>query len=206
MFGSMNNENEARPPDRSDVARIYRDTSPTNLLNSAARQVAGAEGRSLSENARALALLNMATSDSLVASFANKYRYNFWRPVTAIRAGLTDGNPQTDADTSFAPYITTPCFPSYPSNHASGTGGGAEVLRRMYGAGGHTITVSSPNPVDAGIVLHYTTFKAITNDVDDARVFGGIHFRFDQEAGGRLGRDIATYVVKHNLRPIDGSD
>jgi len=203
-FGSMNST--ARPQDRSDVARIYRDTSPTNLLNSAARQVAGAQGRSLSENARALALLNMATSDSLVASFATKYHYNFWRPETAIRAGATDGNPKTDADPNFAPYITTPCFPSYPSNHASGTGSGAEVLRRMYGAGGHTITVSSPNPVDAGIVLHYTTFKQIANDVDDARVYGGIHFRFDQEAGGRLGRDIATYVVKHNLQPIDGSE
>jgi PAP2 superfamily len=202
--GGMNST--ARPQDRSDVARIYRDTSPTNALNSAARQVAGAQGRSLSENARALALLNMATSDSLVASFANKYTHNLWRPVTAIRAGATDGNPKTDADPNFAPYISTPCFPSYPSNHASGTGGGAEVLRRMYGAGGHTISISSPNPVDAGIVLHYTTFKAITDDVDDARVYGGIHFRFDQEAGGRLGRDIATYVVKHNLQPIHGHD
>jgi len=203
-FGSLNST--ARPQDRSDVARIYRDTSPTNMLNSAARQVAGAQGRSLSENARALALLNMATSDSLVTSFATKYTYNFWRPETAIHAGATDGNPKTEADTTFAPYITTPCFPSYPSNHASGTGGGAEVLRRMYGAGGHSIDISSPNPADAGIVLHYTTFKAITNDVDDARVFGGIHFRFDQEAGGRMGRDIATYVVKHNLRPIGDQD
>ena len=202
--GSMNST--ARPQDRSDVARIYRDTSPTNLLNSAARQVAGAQGRSLSENARALALLNMATNDSLVTSFATKYTYNFWRPETAIHAGATDGNRKTDADATFAPYITTPCFPSYPSNHASGTGGGAEVLRRMYGAGGHTIAISSPNPADAGIVLHYTTFKAITNDVDDARVYGGIHLRFDQEAGGRLGRDIATYVVKHNLRPLHGHD
>jgi hypothetical protein len=202
--GGMNST--ARPQDRSDVARIYRDTSPTNLLNSAARQVASSQGRSLSENARALALLNMATSDSLVASFATKYNHNFWRPETAIRAGATDGNPKTDADPTFVPYIVTPCFPSYPSNHASGTGGGAEVLRRMYGAGGHAITVSSPNPIDAGIVLHYTTFKAITNDVDDARVYGGIHFRFDQEAGGRLGRDIATYVVKNNLRPIGDHD
>jgi hypothetical protein len=200
-YGAKNST--ARPQDRTDVARIYRDTSPTNLLNSAARQVAAAQGRSLSENARALALLNMATNDSLVSSFANKYSYNFWRPETAIRAGATDGNPKTDADSTFAPYITTPCFPSYPSNHASGTGGGAEVLRRMYGAGGHSINISSPNPVDAGIVLHYTTFKAITNDVDDARVFGGIHFRFDQEAGGRMGRDIAKYVIKNNLRPID---
>ena len=202
--GGMNST--ARPQDRSDVARIYRDTSPTNALNSAARQVAGAQGRSLSDNARALALLNMATSDSLVASFATKYTYNFWRPETAIHAGATDGNPKTDANATFAPYITTPCFPSYPSNHASGTGGGAEVLRRMYGAGGHDISISSPNPVDAAIVLHYTTFKQMTNDVDDARVYGGIHFRFDQEAGGRLGRDIATYVVKHNLRPINDRD
>jgi hypothetical protein len=203
-FGGKNSA--ARPQDRSDVARIYRDTSPTNLLNSAARQVAGAQGRSLSENARALALLNMATSDSLVASFANKYSYNFWRPETAIRAGATDGNPKTTADSTFAPYVTTPCFPSYPSNHASGTGGGAEVLRRIYGAGGHSINISSPAVADAGIVLHYTTFKAITNDVDDARVYGGIHFRFDQEAGGRLGRDVAKYVIKHNLRPIDISE
>jgi hypothetical protein len=202
--GGMNST--ARPQDRSDVARIYRDTSPTNALNSAARQVAGAQGRSLSENARALALLNMATSDSLVASFMTKYHYNFWRPETAIRAGDTDDNSKTVADPAFVPYITTPCFPSYPSNHASGTGGGAEVLRRMYGAGGHTIAISSPNPTDAGIVLHYTTFKAITDDVDDARVYGGIHFRFDQDAGGRMGRDIATYVVKHNLRPIHDSD
>ena len=77
---------------------------------------------------------------------------------------------------------------------------------RMYGAGGHSINISSPNPADAGIVLHYTTFKAITHDVDDARVYGGIHFRFDQEAGGRLGRQVAKYVMKHNLRPIHGHD
>jgi hypothetical protein len=202
--GSMNST--ARPQDRSDVTRIYRDTSPSNLLNSAARQVAAAQGRSLSDNARALALLNMATSDSLVVSFATKYAHNFWRPETAIRAGVTDGNPKTAADSTFAPYIVTPCFPSYPSNHASGTNAGAEVLRRMYGAGGHSISISSPNPLDAGIVLHYTTFKAITNDVDDARVYGGIHFRFEQEAGGRLGREIATFVVKNHLRSVGGHD
>lgn len=140
----------------------------------------------------------MATSDSLVTSFATKYRYNWWRPETAIRAGDTDGNAKTDRDATFAPYITTPCFPSCPSNHASGSSGGAEVLRRLYGAGGHSITLS--NPAVAGVTLHYTTFKAITDDVDDARVYGGIHFRFEQEAGSRLGRDVATYVTKNNLR------
>ncbi len=189
----------ARPQDRADVVRFYAVSTPSRVFNSAARQVALAQGRSLSENARALALLNMAISDSLVASFAAKYHYNFWRPETAIHAGATDGNPKTDPNVTFAPFIVTPCFPGYPSNHASGSNGGAEVLRRLYGAGGHSISLS--NPAVPGVVLHYTTFKAITDDVDDARVYGGIHFRFDQEAGGRLGRDVATYVSKHNLGP-----
>ena len=99
------------------------------------------QGRSLSENARALALINMAISDSLVASFLNKYHYNFWRPETAIHAGDTDGNPKTDPDPSFVPFIATPCFPSYPSNHGSASNGAAEVLRRLYGEGGHSITL-----------------------------------------------------------------
>ena len=191
-----------RPPDRADVVHFYAVTSSTLVFDQAARQVAVAQGRSLSENARALALINMAINDSFVASFLNKYHYNFWRPETAIRAGDTDGNPKTDADPTFLPFIPTPCFPSYPSNHASGSNGGAEVMRRLYGEGGHSITLS--NPAIPTIVLHYTTFKQITDDVDDARVYGGIHFRFDQVAGGRLGRAVATSVYKNNLRAVHG--
>ena len=187
-----------RPADRADVARFYAASSPTWLLNSAARQLAIADGRGLSDNARSLALLNMAVNDALIASFANKYLYLFWRPETAIRKGDADGNRRTDPDITFAPYIVTPCFPSYPSNHASGSGAGAEVLRRLFGAAGHLITLE--NPALPGIVLQYDALKQITDDVDDARVYGGIHFRFDQEAGGRLGRRVATYVFKHNLR------
>jgi hypothetical protein len=193
-----------RPADRADVARFFAPSSPSFVFNLAARQVAAAQGRSLSENARALALINMASNDSLVASFATKYYYKLWRPETAIRAGDLDGNPKTDLDLSFVPYILTPCFPSYPSNHASGSNSAAEMLRRLYGAGGHTITIE--NPAVPGVTLHYTTFKQITDDIDDARVFGGIHFRFDQEAGGHLGRDIATYVYKHNLRRAKDRD
>ena len=190
----------ARPPDRAAVVRYFAISSPTQVFNQAARQVAGAQGRSISENVRALALINMAINDSLVASFFNKYHYNFWRPETAIRAGDTDGNWRTDVDPSFLPFIATPCFPSYPSNHGSGSGGGAEVLRRLYSAGGHSITLS--NPAVPGITLNYTTFAQITDDISDARVYGGIHFRFDQTAGARLGRAVGTSVYKHNLRPV----
>lgn len=196
--GSTTSTPGDRPKDRADVARFYAVTSPSDLLNSAARQVSVAQGRSMPHNAYALALLNMAANDALVVSFATKYHYTLWRPETAIRMGTTDGNPKTEQDLTFVPFIATPCFPSYPSNHGSASGAGAEVLRRMYGAAGHSITLS--NPAAPGIVLHYTQFKRIADDVDDARVYGGIHFRFDQEAGGALGRDIATYIVKNQLR------
>jgi hypothetical protein len=192
-----------RPQDRSNVALYYAASSPTQVFNQAARQVAQARGRSLSENARALALVNMAISDSLVASFLNKYHYNFWRPETAIHAS-DQGNPNTVADPSFLPFITTPCFPSYPSNHGGASNGAAEVLRRIYGEAGHSITLS--NPAVPTIVLQYTSFKQITDDISDARVYGGIHFRFDQVAGARLGRAVGSDVYKNNLRPMHDDD
>ena len=187
-----------RPQDRADVARFYAASSPAFVFNLAARQVATAEGSSMSKNARVLALLNMASNDALVASFWTKYHYYFWRPETAIHEGSVDGNAKTDGDITYVPYILTPCFPSYPSNHGSGSNSAAEVLRRAYGEGHHAITMS--NPAQPGLTFHYTRFDQITDDISDARIFGGIHYRFDQEAGAELGRDIATYVYKHNLR------
>ena len=192
-----------RPQDRAQVAQFYASASPGWVFNSAARQVAIAKGRSLSENARALALINMGINDSLVASFYTKYHYTFWRPETAIHGGDLDDNSKTVADPTFAPFIATPCFPSYPSNHASGSGGGAEVLRRIYGAAGHAITLVHPV---SGVTLFYTSFKQITDDVDDARIYGGIHFRFDQEVGARLGREVATEIYKSNLQPARGRE
>jgi hypothetical protein len=200
--GSINSTE--RPSDRADVARFFASSSPSFVFNLVARQVAVAQGKSLSENARALALINMVSNDSLVASFATKYYYKLWRPETAIRAADLDGNSKTDLDLSFVPYILTPCFPSYPSNHASASNSAAEILRRLYGAGGHSISMT--NVAVPGVTLNYTTFKQITSDIDDARVFGGIHFRFDQEAGGRMGRDIATYIYKNNLRRVGDGD
>ena len=93
----------------------------------------------------------------------------------------------------------TICLPS-----AVRSKGAAEILRRAYGAGGHAITIA--NPAVAGVTLHYTSFNQITDDINDARVYGGIHFRFDQDAGANLGRDVAKYIYKHNLRRANPSD
>ena len=200
--GSLNSTQ--RPPDRANVVLFYAASSPTQVFNQAAQQVAVEHGHSLSRNARDLALINMAINDSLVASFLNKYTYNFWRPETAIHGGDTDDNPNTVADPNWAPFITTPCFPSYPSNHGSAANGAATVMRRLYGEGGHSITLT--NPAVPSITLRYTAFKQITDDISDARVYGGIHFRTDQQAGADLGRAVGSAVYKNNLRPAQNED
>src|SRR4029077_17318808 len=108
--GNVTSDLTDRPQDRADVARFYAATSPSFVFNLAARQVAIAEGSSLSANARTLALLNMASNDSLVVSFLTKYHKKLWRPETAIREADLDENPRTTADPTYLPYILTPCF------------------------------------------------------------------------------------------------
>ena len=196
-----------RPLDRTEVARLYAATSPNFALSMAARQIAAAKALSTAENARAFALIMMGINDSLIASFYNKYHYNLWRPETGIRNGAADGNGRTDGNSGFATLIPTPCFPSYPSNHASGTNGGLEVMRRLFGAAGHDITITNTVPALGSLPLavitrHYTKLQDIANDVDDARVYGGIHWRFDQVAGNDLGRAIGTEVAKEHLGRI----
>ena len=190
-----------RQQDRSDVARFYAITSPVTWANAAARQIAGGRGYSPTGHARALALLNMAISDAAVAVFDVKYHYNTWRPETAIRSADRDDNPHTAADLSFAPAIVAPCFPSYPSAHAALSAAAREVLERLYGGASEDITLANPG---LGLALHYTDLEHLVHDIDDARVYGGIHFRFDQDAGGTLGRNIAAYVVQHQLRVAPG--
>jgi hypothetical protein len=204
MGGAASTE---RPADRTVVARFYGAFSPTYVFHAVARQLAEgrmrAQKQSLTTNARILALLSIATSDSLVASFAAKYHYAYWRPVTAIRAGDTDDNSQTGVDPAYTPLIATPCFPSYPSNHASGSNAAIETLRRFYGAAGYDLTLSGTIPVLGLVTFTYTSLEQISQDIDDARVYGGIHFRFDQVAGVTLGREVAKAVVKDNLGATD---
>lgn len=186
-------DSQFRPQDRSDVALFYAATPPVTVWNSAAAQVSVEQGRSMSDNARTLALMNMAISDAAVSVFDTKYSYDFWRPETAIHAS---------GDTGWVPLIKAPCFPGYGSAHASLSGAARRVLERLDGRRNHLITLT--NPAVAGVVLQYGAFEQITHDINDARVYGGIHFRFDQEAGGQQGRRVGTYVYTHTLRRADG--
>jgi hypothetical protein len=190
-----------RPPDRTDVALFYAAASPVQVFNSAARQVSSVQGQTLSENARIFALLAMAMGDAAIAGWDTKYHYNFWRPVTAIQDGDLDGNAKTDRDPDWLPLIVTPPFPGYASGHATVSGAAVAVLGRAFGKDGHAITLT--HPAVPLIVLNYTAWDEITDDVDDARVYGGIHFRFDQEAGAHQGRQVGSYVLRNYLRSPD---
>jgi len=196
LLGSLNSP--FRPQDRTDVARFYAAASPVVVFNTAARQVSAAQGTSLSENARVFALLAMAMGDASIACWDTKYHFNFWRPMTAIRAGDTDGNSLTAPDPTWVPLIPTPAHPSYASGHATLSGAACAVLERAFGKDGHAITLT--HPALPTIVLNYASWDEITHDIDDARIYGGIHFRFDQEAGAHQGRLVGSYILRNYLR------
>jgi len=193
-----------RPPDRTAVARIYASQPPHQGWNAVARQLAGARRDPIARTARTLAMLNLSLSDGHITVFESKYHYTTWRPETAIRRGAEDGNPATDPDPAYTPLIASPCFPGYPSAHGSGAGAASAVLARAYGEGGHDLTNSTPSV--PGVVLHYASLEEIVRDVSDARVYGGIHFRTDQDAAERLGREVARYALRHVLQPARGHE
>jgi hypothetical protein len=189
-----------RPQDRADVARYFAAVSPVAVWNPVARQLSVAAGHSPSQNAHTLALMNMALSDAALATFDTKYHYNFWRPETAIRAGQTDENERTEPDPMYTPLITAPCFPSYPSAHGTLSGAAREVLEQIFGSRRRSLVLS--HPAAPGITLRYRKLKEITDDISDARVYGGIHFRFDQDDGAELGGRVGEYVFKHSLASL----
>jgi hypothetical protein len=191
-----------RPPDRTTAALFYAGTAAVLIFDTAASQISAATGRSLSENAHDLALINMAISDAAVATFYNKYHYKFWRPETAIHNGALDGNDKTDPNAAFKPLILTPCFPGYPSAHGTLSNAGREMVEEIYGNGPFSITLTSAGA--PGVTLKYSRLNEITDDISDARVYGGIHFRTDQDGGEFLGTRIARWIYEHTLQSAHG--
>ena len=186
-----------RPPDRTDVAKLYAVGPGHYTWNYVLLQIASTRNDDIADTARTMALMNMAINDAYISGFESKYFYNTWRPVTAILQGGVDDNKWTDPG-AFTPLIGTPCFPGYPSNHGTGSGAARTVLERAYGRFGHSIAVS--HPMAPGIEIFYSDLREITDDVSDARVFGGIHFRYDQDAGERQGHSVGMYVYNHSLK------
>lgn len=194
-----------RPADRADVASFFAAQPPHRGWNLVARQLAAERGPDeITRTARTLAIMNMSLSDAHITVFESKYRYRTWRPETAIVRADEDGNDRTIASEAYEPFVTTPCFPGYPSAHGAGGGAARAVLERAYGRKDHDIVLVEAGA--PGIVLRYSDLRTITDDVDDARIYGGIHFRYDQEAGERMGVEIGHYNDEHHLLPLAAGD
>jgi hypothetical protein len=194
-----------RPADRAAVATFYAAQPPHRGWNLVARQLAAERGPDeITRTARTFAIMNMSLSDAHITVFESKYHYRTWRPETAIVRADEDGNHRTVASASYQPYVITPCFPGYPSAHGAGGGAARAILERAYGRKEHDLILTDAGA--QGIVLRYSDLRTITDDVADARVYGGIHFRYDQEAGDRMGVDIGHYNDEHQLRPLNASD
>ena len=163
--------------------------------NAVARAVAATRSLDLWDNARLFALVNMAVNDSLIVTFALKYRHNFWRPYTAIR-WTDDGNPDTAPDPAFTTYIPTPPYPDYPCGLPSTIGSAAQVLRDVFGTDELPYSLTA-----AGINRSYERLTQLEAESVDARVFGGIHFRSGCVAAVEQSRKVGSFVVHTQLKP-----
>src|SRR5439155_21695263 len=134
---------------------------------------------------------NIATADALISTWDTKYEYNLWRPVTAIRAADTDGNPATEADTTWTPLLVTPNFPSYTSAHSTVSGAAAGVLTALFGSH-YDFTVTAEGL--PGVTRSFTSFDAAAAEAGRSRIYGGIHYSFDNTTGLAVGAELADHV------------
>ncbi|WP_162349365.1 vanadium-dependent haloperoxidase [Pseudoxanthomonas gei] len=192
LMGSFAVRNAAPDSEESKVARYFPGGGAN--LNAIARAVVAGKGLDRWQHARLFALVNMAVNDALITTFGAKYRYNFWRPYTAIR-WANDGNPLTQPDPGFTSYITTPPYPDYPCGLPSTMGAGVQVMRSYFGTDRLPYSLTA-----AGIPRSYTRLSDAESDSVDARVYGGIHFRFGCEVGVEQSRRVAKFVYLTQLR------
>ena len=209
IIGEVNST--ARTAEQSEIGKFWYEGSGLGW-NRIARVTSAQQGLDLWENARLFALLNFAMADGFIAGFDAKYTYNFWRPVTAIRAGDMDGNDQTVGDLNWTSFLVTPNIPDYPSTHSVLGAAAAEVLGRFFDEEddiSFTTTSGSPFP---GITRSFTSFSQAAQENADSRVYAGIHFRKACTDGLEQGKKIGRYAFKHYLRPrkdgkgVDESD
>ncbi len=176
-----------------------------NYWNEIAQTASEAHHLTTAQNARLFALLDLTAADTVIAFYDAKYTFRFWRPVTAIRAADTDGNPETDPDPNWLPLPTnTAADPSYPGAHSAISSASAFVLRTFF-RNDH-ITLSVTSEVLPGVQRSFTRFSAAAHEAGLSRIFAGQHFRFDHLAGVRLGESVADFVTDHFLGAREADD
>ncbi|MFN9374409.1 MAG: phosphatase PAP2 family protein [Planctomycetaceae bacterium] len=192
-----------RTADQTNIAKFWADgagtATPPGHWNLIATGISQTEGLDIEENARLFAQLNIAMADAAIICWDQKYATEFWRPVTAIRAADTDGNSNTTQDTSWTPLLATPPFPSYTSGHSTFSGAASTILEEWFGAN-YGFTTSAE-----GFIVPNRSFASFAAAADEAglsRIYGGIHFSFDNVNGLAAGRTLGAFVFSTQLQAV----
>jgi uncharacterized membrane protein len=185
-----------RTAEQTEVARFWEYSLPP-IYTGVVRSVALTPGRDVVRNAHLYAAVTQAMDDSLIAVFDAKYAYNFWRPVTAIRNGEIDGNDATEPEATWAPLVDNPMHPEYPSGHGILAGALGAVLKADFGSAMPELSTLSPSA--KGATRRWYTVDDFVLEVSNARVWGGLHFRFSTEVAAAMGHQIGELAATRYL-------
>ena len=199
LYGRKNST--VRTEDETSIAHWWAEFAEHGW-NRIGRITAKENQLSLMDTARMFALINMDIYDIYLASLESKYFYDTWRPYTAIRSTIDDGNPLTVADTEWEPEMLTPPWPEYPSAHAAVAAGGAEILANVYGTSSVAFKMESTSALENHPSRSYPNLDSAALDCARSRILNGYHFRFSTDAGAQQGREIAKYILSNYLRPL----
>jgi hypothetical protein len=190
----------SRTPEQTSLAVFYSGNFFAQM-NGAARSVALARLSDIGDSARLLALTNLAAADAMIVTWDTKRTFNVWRPSTAIFEGENDGNPRTAGDTTWLPFFNDPPYPDYTSGANTITAAFMRTLALFFDDDACTFTMTTTVPGQG--TRTYASFSAVMDDVVDARIYMGIHFRFADEGARRLGKQAANWAFSHVLRPLE---
>jgi hypothetical protein len=202
-FGSLTGSK--RSPEQTDLAYFWSGNYLV-VWNGALRSIAGAQKLNIGKSARLFALANMAMADAGITAWDTKLHYVFWRPITAIRNGDNDGNPNTDVDPTWQPLIVNPPYPEYTSGANNVTGAITRIFRSFFGTNEMAFSVTTTVPRAVQQTRMYSRFTDAADDVVIARVYEGIHFAFSDFEARTQGESVAQWVFKRFLRPVQDND
>ena len=194
-MGALNDSE--RTTNQTEIGRFYQENPAAQLIRNF-RNFAAAQPLSLADRARLLAALHITTADAVIACFDSKYFFNFWRPVTAIRAADTDDNEATEPDPGWLSLVPTPNHPEYPAAHGVVSTAYAEALRHFFGTKKVTITLTS---TITGTAHTFHSTDDIIKEIIVARIYGGMHYRTSGVHGSVIGKKVAHWVAKHYFQP-----
>ena len=195
--------NSERTDEQTNLAYFWALNYPA-VWNRVVRDMAASQSLPISENSRLSAFVNVSMADAIITSWDSKITYNFWRPLTAIRLGNDDTNSDTVGDPTWEPLVNTPNYPDYTSGANNASGAATRSLALYFGTDEMTFTVFTTNTT-AGIPtsITYSKFSDAAEDVVNARIWEGIHFRFADEEARKQGRHVAQWVFGKILKPIE---